>query len=100
SNLAGTLKEENPWRARGWVAVTVCGVGIAYCPFGSLRFNKANACGLTLEPSADTATPPCAPASPPNNLRNAARERHLVKGGEKKLLVPPPPTPLTWRMPW
>src|ERR1041385_3063247 len=93
SNLAGTLKEENPWSASDWVGVTVCGVGIAYCPFGSFRLSKAKACGEMLEPSAATATPPCAPARPLNNLPSAARERSLVKGGEKKLLTPPPPTP-------
>src|SRR5262249_56892285 len=90
----------SPGVGRGRGGLTGGGVGIENLPFESLRFSKANAWGLMLEPSAATATPPKAPACPPNSLPNAARERSSVKGGEEKLLVPPAPMPLIWRIPW
>src|SRR5262249_60715343 len=89
-----------PGSRKGGEGLTVGGVGTENLPFGILRFSKANAGGLLWEPPAATATPPKAPACPPNSLPNAARERSSVKGGEEKLLVPPAPMPLIWRIPW
>src|SRR6516165_4198429 len=98
-NEAGALNAENPRSANGNPGLTDWGVGIENCPFESLRLSKASACELMLDPSGATATPPNAPACPPNKAPSPALERSLVNAGDEKLPVPPLPTPFICRVP-
>src|SRR5437667_1623828 len=81
----GSVKTEKPCCANGFVGFTVCGVGISNVPSGSLRFNRARATGLMLDPSDLIAAPPCAPVMPPNIWPSPVGVRSFVSGGWLRL---------------